>query len=94
LTLNFLKNDFTPGSVTLDDFHPTPVDKYAKKNIPLPSGQSIVGVYGGEMTVVDEHFVSYEPPLKEELPVVKGDEKDESAKGYEQISIFDDLDDK
>mgnify|MGYP001765248476 CR=1 FL=1 len=92
LTLNFLKNDLTPGSVTLDDFHPTPVDKYAKKNIPLPAGQTIVSVYGGEMTVVDASFVSYEPPLKEELPVVKGDENDESAKGYEQISIFDDLD--
>ncbi len=94
LTLHFLKNDMTPGSVTVDDFHPTPVDKYAKKNIPLPAGHTILQVYGSEMVHVDPDTPSFEPPLKAELPVVKNDENDESSKGYEQISIFDDLDEK
>jgi len=92
VTINFLKSDNQPSSITVDDFKPTPIDKYAKKNIALATGLRVVGVYTDIIGKVDENTKAYTPPVKIETPKIPTPKDDQENSGYEQISIFDDLD--
>ncbi|MGI6644277.1 MAG: DNA topoisomerase IV subunit A [Bacilli bacterium] len=71
------------------------VDKYAKQNIKeLQTGETFTGVYSFLVRSISEKTKAYEPPqIKEveELKESKPEKHDEV--GYEQMSIFDILDD-
>lgn len=63
-----------------DDFSPTPVEKYAKKNIALPKGSHILSVFTPQLLRVEKTFASY---------VVEEPHVEETSSPYEQLSIFD-----
>ncbi len=77
----------------ITDFRPTPADKYAKKNIDiLTSKHTILSAYEEDIELVSNDFKALKSESK--MPKVKLSKVDEEEdKGYEQISIFDDLGD-
>lgn len=81
-------------ALTVTDFKPTPSDKYAKRNMEqLPSKNTIIDGYDETITFVDDSFKAYTPSIPK-IQISKVEEEDEKeSKGYEQISIFDDLGD-
>ena len=97
----FLTND-TYHTFDLDNFYLSDLDKYAKKNIDIPSKEKVVDVRDTTIEIVDNNTISHPIIVKEKPPIDLGDsgeesdENDEPVKeekeGFEQISIFDDLD--
>jgi topoisomerase-4 subunit A len=79
-------DDKTNLDYTSDDFHPTPIDKYAKRNLPLPRNGNIRGVYHDTIDRIDDETKTYRL-----MPEEKTEE--EKSANYEQISIFDDMGD-
>lgn len=92
----------------LTDFYLTDLAKYAKKNIDIPAKANIDNVVDTEIEIINKKTVSHpiivkEKPLEELSPedlndTVESEEKEEESpkevkEGFEQISIFDDLDD-
>ncbi|HOE53636.1 MAG: DNA topoisomerase IV subunit A [Bacilli bacterium] len=72
----------------LTDLAPTPVDKYAKRNInELAEEEKIVSIFNEEIPTISEETKAYAPIVKAEA--VKVEPVEDS---YEQISIFDLLD--
>jgi len=69
-----------------DDFHPTPIDKYAKKNLPLPRDTMIIAVYHDSFETINEDTKSYQIVPEE-------DDEEQKKNNYEQISIFEDMGD-
>ena len=80
--------------------------KYAKKNIDISSKDRIVNVFDGVIDVVNKDTVSHPVIVKEKPVVIKSFDDDSNEpeqeietpekpekEGFEQISIFDDLDD-
>ena len=97
----FLTND-TYHIFDLDSFYLSDLDKYAKKNIDIPSKEKISDVRDTTIEIVDKNTVSHPIIVKEKPAIVlddNGEENDDSEEpvkeekeGFEQISIFDDLD--
>ena len=89
----------------LTDFYLTDLNKYAKKNIDIPSKSSVDSVIDTNIEIVNKKTISHPVTIKEkERPVLDSEsdieqdeenetiEEKESKDGFEQISIFDDLD--
>ena len=97
----FLTND-TYHVFDLDNFYLSDLDKYAKKNIDIPSKEKISDVRDTTIAIVDKNTVSHPIIVKEKPPIVLDDGAEENddyeepvkeeKEGFEQISIFDDLD--
>ena len=106
LKINLFLNDNTYFTFDLDNFYLSDLDKYAKKNIDIPSKATVENVLDGVIDIVNKDTVSH-PVLVKEKPVLVPQEdeaqnefeqeipapKKEEKEGFEQISIFDDLDD-
>ena len=105
LKINLLLSDNSNFAFDLDNFYLTDLDKYAKKNINIPSKERIVDVVDPTFEIIDKDTVSHPVTVKEKPIIEEGDvpleatvEEEEKPKkeektGFEQISIFDDLDD-
>ncbi len=96
INVNLLLDDKSVLNLKIDDFRPTPVDKYAKRNMDiLKANQHVLLGYEEKVEYVDENFKPLKP--KNSIGTFKVshvEEKEEKEdKGYEQISIFDDLGD-
>ncbi len=90
LKLNVLTNQNTILPLLLTDLSPTPIDKYAKRNVnELAEGELISGLYTLEIAKIDAKTKAYAPIIKAET--VKVDPVDD---GFEQMSIFDLLDEE
>ena len=87
----------------LDNFYLTDLDKYAKKNIDLPAKEKIAEVLDTSIEIVNKKTISHPIIIKEKPPIDLSDNSDdnddndepkvkEEKEGFEQISIFDDLD--
>ena len=87
----------------LDNFYLTDLDKYAKKNIDLPAKEKIAEVLDTNIEIVNKKTISHPIIIKEKPPIDLSDNNDdgdddnepqvkEEKEGFEQISIFDDLD--
>ena len=87
----------------LDNFYLTDLDKYAKKNIDLPAKEKIAEVLDTNIEIVNKKTISHPIIIKEKPPIDLSDDNDvnddndepkvkEEKEGFEQISIFDDLD--
>ena len=90
----------------LTDFYLTDLAKYAKKNIDIPSKTTIDSVIDTNIEIINKKTISHPITIKEK-PVVSAPEGEvveeddepvsvpeakEEKEGFEQISIFDDLD--
>ncbi len=104
LKINLFLSNNTYFTLDLDSFYLSDLDKYAKKNIEIPAKETISSVFDTNIYVVNKNTVSHPVTVKEK-PIL--DENDDSAEaidlnndkpekvekeGFEQISIFDDLD--
>ena len=100
----FLDND-TYYSFELKDFFLTDLNKYAKKNIDIPSKVGVSNVLDTSIEIVNKKTISHpiivkertRPALEEEGDLLneedeKLEERSNDKEGFEQISIFDDLD--
>ena len=105
LKINLFLSDNTYFTFDLDNFYLTDLDKYAKKNIAIPTKENVVDVVDPTIVIVNKDSISHPITVKEK-PVVSDDgenpeeptEEDnkpekEEKEGFEQISIFDVLDD-
>ncbi len=63
-----------------NDYAPTPTDKYAKKNISMPKGTDVIGVYHDAIIRIDSQYKT--------VPLPKVDL--ESGDKIEKVSLFDD----
>ena len=82
--------------VNVDDYHVTPLDRYAKTNLDIAKKNSLVipFVEGNERIgkdIISEYVKKEESFVETSEEEVKNDEieKEEEEKGYTQISIFD-----
>lgn len=74
--------------LVIDELAPTPVDKYAKRNIfELGDDETISGIFSEELQIIDDEVKAFTPIVKAEEIKVEQAEDD-----YEQMSIFDLLD--
>ena len=99
----FLTND-TYHTFDLDNFYLSDLDKYAKKNIDIPAKEKVANVFDTTIEIVDKNTVSHPIIVKEKPAIVlddSGEDSDDSEEtvkeekeGFEQISIFDDLDEQ
>jgi len=84
-------NDQTLFNYQLKDLYLTDLNKYAKKNIALPSKTKVESAYDITLSVINKDTVSH-PIIKKEVKTEKesseSDGEDESGT-FEQISIFD-----
>ena len=105
LKINLFLSDNSYFTFDLDNFYLTDLDKYAKKNIAIPTKEKVVDVVDPTIVIVNKDSISHPITVKEK-PVVSDDgENDEESteednkpekeekEGFEQISIFDVLDD-
>ena len=106
LKINLFLSDNTYFTFDLDNFYLTDLDKYAKKNIEIPAKEKIAMVVDTNIEIINKKTVSH-PIIVKEKPVIEAGESDdgetnivekeqpvkEEKEGFEQISIFDDLDD-
>ena len=89
----------------LTDFYLTDLAKYAKKNIDIPAKTLVDSVVDTNIEIINKQTVSHPITIKEkEMPILENDsegdneeqivaaEPKEEKEGFEQISIFDDLD--
>ena len=88
----------------LPDTYLTEAAKYAKKNMPLEKGAQVSILLDYAFEKVDKNTISHPVKVKEEIveeeaqteesaPEVKEKKEEPATEGFEQISIFDDLDD-
>ena len=105
LKINLFLNDNSYFFFDLEDFSLQDLAKYAKKNIDIPAKASVENVFDGVIDIVNKDTVSH-PVLVKEKPVLEpstddeqgqsepvfSEPKKEEKEGFEQISIFDDLD--
>ena len=105
LKINLFLSDNSYFTFDLDNFYLTDLDKYAKKNISIPAKEKVVDVVDPTIVIVNKDSISHPITVKEK-PVLTDDgengeepiEEDnksekEEKEGFEQISIFDVLDD-
>ena len=103
LQINLFLSNNEYYTFNLDSFYLSDLDKYAKKNIDIPSKEKIVNVFDTNIELVDKKTISHPVTVKEKAPLETNDDddeevenerpKEESKEGFEQISIFDDLED-
>ena len=106
LKINLFLNDNSYFFFDMDDFSLQDLAKYAKKNIDIPSKALVENVFDGVIDIVNKNTVSHPVIVKEKPVIVSSEEvqqieqeaennepKKEEKEGFEQISIFDDLDD-
>ena len=95
--IRFLDKDKSLIDVNVDDYHVTPLDRYAKSTIQLTKKNSLVLPFVEGTDRIDNSVVSHyakkeEASLEEtsnENLIDNSEEEDTSEKGYTQISIFD-----
>ena len=98
----FLSNN-TYFPFSLDNFYLTDLDKYAKKNIEIPGKEKIADVKDTSIFVVNKKTISHPITIKEKTAIGEDgdmsenineetDNQKEEKEGFEQISIFDYLD--
>ena len=88
-TIDLLTSSNMILPVDLSEVRPMPLDKYAKTNIEdLSENDTIVGVFTIKVKTIDNTLKSEEPPQKVAPATVSPSEDDT----YEQISIFDVID--
>ena len=106
LKINLFLSDNTYFAFDLDNFYLTDLDKYAKKNIDIPAKEKIAMVLDTNIEIINKKTISH-PVIVKEKPIIEAGEGDDSEgeiaekeqpvkeekEGFEQISIFDDLDD-
>ena len=105
LLINLFLNNDTYYPFELKDFFLTDLNKYAKKNIDIPAKVGVSNVLDTSIEIVNKKTISHPIIVKERTRPVFDDEsdllndeeeKDEAPnsdkEGFEQISIFDDLD--
>ncbi len=63
-----------------NDYAPTPIDKYAKKNLSMPKETDVIGVYHDQIYRIDQSFKTVAQP-KMDL---------ETGEKIEKVSLFDD----
>jgi topoisomerase-4 subunit A len=63
-----------------NDYAPTPTDKYAKKNISMPKGTDVIGIYHDAITRIDNQYKTVALP---KVDLENGDK-------IEKVSLFDD----
>jgi topoisomerase-4 subunit A len=63
-----------------NDYAPTPIDKYAKKNLSMPKDTDVVGVYHDQIYRIDQSYKTVAQP-KMDL---------ETGEKIEKVSLFDD----
>ena len=108
LKINLFLNNNEYFTFDLQDFYLTDLAKYAKKNIDIPAKTSVDSVIDTNIEIVNKDTVSHPITVKERpQPVMDGEDNEEvdeavedkpvkeeksDKEGFEQISIFDDLD--
>ena len=105
LKINLFLDNNEYFTFDLTDFYLTDLAKYAKKNIDIPSKALVDSVIDTNIEIVNKNTVSHPITVKERpqptLSLEEGEEVDEveevkeekpDKEGFEQISIFDDLD--
>ena len=108
LKINLFLNTNEYFTFDLNEFYLSDLAKYAKKNIDIPAKAEIDNVIDTEIEIINKKTVSHPIVVKEKDPeelsaedVSDTDEVEEkdpgteekTKEGFEQISIFDDLDD-
>ena len=109
LKINLFLNNNEYFTFDLEDFYLTDLAKYAKKNIDIPAKTLVDSVIDTNIEIVNKNTVSHPITVKERpQPVMDGEDNEEvdeavedkpvkeeksDKEGFEQISIFDDLDD-
>ena len=109
LKINLFLSNNEYFTFDLEDFYLTDLAKYAKKNIDIPSKTLVDSVIDTNIEIVNKNTVSHPITVKERpQPVMDGEDNEEvdeavedkpvkeeksDKEGFEQISIFDDLDD-
>lgn len=87
-TVHVLTSSNTILPLLISELAPTPVDKYAKRNIPeLEGNEEIIGLLNEKVVVIDDSIKAEAPLVKATTVKVEAADDD-----YEQISIFDMLD--
>ena len=93
-SLDAILQDSTRTDIVFDDFFLTPMEKYVKRPDSFPAKARIARISIEESPLLDETIPSFEPPIKEEpKPEPTEDKIIESSGNFEQISLFDDLND-
>ncbi len=94
-------NDGTSYKFVLDDTHLTDISKYAKKNIEIPTRVLVDNVFNTNIETIDKDTISHpiivkQPKLKASNEQLEGEvdsqKPAEESGTFEQISIFDDID--
>ncbi len=95
-TLDAVLNDYSRYDVTFEDLYLTPMEKYAKRPDEFPSKNRILRISREFSPLLDETIKSYEPTHQEEEAQneTSVENKPESTGAFEQISLFDDLNDE
>ncbi len=98
-TIRFLDNMQEVRSIVIDDYHLTPLDRYAKQTVEMSSKIRLVTPFRESSEIVDKkivsHFVKKDDAIEFNQDETKEENtlqemKEEEEKGYTQISIFDD----
>lgn len=93
-SLDAVLGDSTRFDVTFEDFYLTPMEKYAKRPDDFPSKNKIARISREVSPLLDENIPSFQIPEEEkEETEEKLEKKEDSSDGFEQISLFDDLND-
>ena len=106
LKINLFLDNNSYHFFDFNDFYLSDLAKYAKKNIDIPSKTNVMNVFDGVIDIINNKTVSHPVTVKEK-PVLTNEDNEESEpieaeaeqpvkeekEGFEQISIFDDLDD-
>ena len=98
-SVRFLDNMQELREIKIDDYHLTPLDRYAKQSVPMAAKIRLVIPFKELAEIVDEKMVSHYVPKEDVIEseseqILEKPSKEESIeeeeKGYTQISIFDD----
>lgn len=93
INLQVQANNKQVTTITIDDFYITPRNRYARANVTLPRRSHLNIVFREDDILIDKKIVALKPPLKEEEIKVEN-LKEAKKKDYEQISIFEDDENK
>ena len=100
--VRMLNNTRDIVDIKIDDYHVTPMDRYAKATLSMPKTSSLlIGFVEGDdyisKDIVSQYVCEESTEISnienEEVISESKDEEEKEEKGYTQISIFDDLDD-
>ena len=84
--------------VTFEDFFLTPMEKYAKRDSEFPAKARLAFISREDSDKIDDKIKAFEPPVREEpvvmQPLREDKEEEPAPTSFEQISLFDDLDEE